>query len=80
MPRPDTGPLADWHLQRHRRNVRLAAKRAAICDHRGTCDDWIKHYLLSMRRAAVRGGVPIDDVNELVMQGMIAGQEEAAHR
>ena len=70
-------PLRWIMLPRHYRRVFGAAQRAAICDERDSCDDWIMHWLKQTRREALRADYTLDEVNHWTMEGCLFGRIEA---
>lgn len=70
-------PMRWMLLPRHYRRVFGAASRAAICDERGNCDDWVLHWLKRTRHEALRVGHTLDEVNDWTMEGCLHGRREA---
>lgn len=61
-----------WMLRpRHERRVINAARRAAACDEREACDDWIMHGLKTARRAALAAGYERSQVDAWTMAGCV---------
>jgi hypothetical protein len=59
---------------RYWRRVWTAASRAGSCDERGLLDEWILLSLRRARREALTAGVSQDEVDNITMDGIIAGR------
>lgn len=68
-----------WMMRpRHWRHIWTAASRAGSCDERGKLDEWIMLALRRARRQALAAGVSQDEVNDITMDGIVAGRLEAS--